>query len=65
MKKKNKVAVRPLDVREAAAELGVSVKTVRRMIKAGKIRAVDIGAGSVPRWRIMPGQLKKFSGDKR
>lgn len=42
-----------LTVAEVACQLGVSVWTVRRHIDAGHVPdALDVGAGSAPRYRI-------------
>lgn len=44
--------MRFLTVEEAAAELKVSRRHIDRMIKAGKLKATDIGLGSNHVWRI-------------
>lgn len=44
---------RMLTVSEAAERLGVSPRTVRRQIAAGRVpEAEDVGAAGVPRYRI-------------
>lgn len=43
-------------VKEVADLLKVSEVTVRRWIKEGELRAIDIGKG----WRISPGDLDAF-----
>lgn len=43
-------------VKELAELLKVSEVTVRRWIKDGELRAIDIGKG----WRISPGDLEAF-----
>jgi excisionase family DNA binding protein len=41
----------------AALVLGISDRTVRRMIAKGKLAARDIGAGRVPRYVVNPNAL--------
>ena len=43
-------------VKEVAGLLKVSEVTVRRWIRDGELRAIDIGKG----WRIGPGDLRAF-----
>jgi excisionase family DNA binding protein len=45
---------------EAAYTLGVSDRTVRRLIRAGKLRAKNIGAGKVPRYAVSREDVETF-----
>lgn len=38
----------------------VSLRTLMRLIAAGRIRAVNIGAGSVPRWALAEAEIVRF-----
>ena len=51
--------------KEVAAELGISVKTVLRMIAAHVLPAVDFGRGQVPRWRVARADLAAFLASRR
>lgn len=50
--------------------LPLSGKTVLRLIKSGRLKAVNVGAGSVkPRWRVRMDDVREFmrsrtAGDK-
>lgn len=49
--------------KEVAGLLGVSLKTVRRMIRGGRLKAIDISFGEQakrPSWRIAEVDLKEF-----
>lgn len=52
--------VRLLTIQEAATYLHVSIKTVRRFIECGKLKASKIGA----QWRIHPKDLKEMFEQK-
>ena len=43
-----------------ARQLGVDSHKVLRWIASGQLRAVNVGDGSRPRWRIMPDDLQAF-----
>jgi excisionase family DNA binding protein len=45
---------------QAAAELGVSPRTIRRLVLAGEIPAFTVGAGSIRHYRITPHALKSY-----
>lgn len=47
--------------RRVAEELSVSVRTIHRHRINGKIRAVNVGAGSKPRWRFDPNTIRAFA----
>jgi excisionase family DNA binding protein len=47
-------AVPGLSIQEAAAELGISVNTVRRQVKAGRIRAEKVTTPSGYVYRVFP-----------
>lgn len=50
--------------KEAGALLGVSHDTVNRWVKAGRIRAVNVSAGThKPRFRVREDDLLKFIDD--
>jgi len=55
-----------LTTRDAATHLGMPVKTVRRLIRTGALRAVDVATTAdtstahSPRWRIRPTDLDRF-----
>lgn len=44
----------------AAALLGISIDTVRRMIKDGRLRAVKWGDASQARWRIPADEITRL-----
>jgi len=44
--------VRHFKAREYAEQIGVAVDTVYGWIQAGDLRAVNVGAGRRPTWRI-------------
>jgi excisionase family DNA binding protein len=55
------VQSRPLlTVSEVADRLSVSIRTVRRRIEAGEIRAVRLGSGPQPPVRIDPAELESW-----
>lgn len=57
------VAVRHLTVAQAAARLGCSSETVRRLVMSRKLRALDISAGRCGRrrrFRIRQADLEAF-----
>lgn len=50
-----------LTIKQAAELSGVSIKTIRRALKGGKIQAFNVGKGKVyPRWRIFVSELSKL-----
>lgn len=50
-----------LSIEQAAAELAVSTKTIRRRIEDGSIRAVNVGATDArPSWRIRRADLSAW-----
>jgi excisionase family DNA binding protein len=50
-----------MTIREAAAHLGVSEKTVRRCIAAGQLKPTNVGAGTkVARWMVRRQELDAF-----
>lgn len=60
------VATRPeaISIQRAAVVLGVSEKTIRRMIKAQKLEAVRVGVGE-KLWRIPIDAIKKLRDRRR
>jgi excisionase family DNA binding protein len=48
----------PLSV--VAEQLGVSIDTVRRLIRGKELRAVDLSTGRVPRWYVPEDELARF-----
>lgn len=54
-----------LTVASAAERLTTSPDHVLNLIRAGKIKAVNVGRGlKRPRWRIAPEALKQFTGGR-
>lgn len=52
-----------LKVKDIAEELGVSLKTIYRLIEEGKLRAINIAPGSkLPIYRIEEQELQDFIG---
>jgi len=52
---------RLLTVADAAERLGIAVAVVLAHIRAGRLRASNVGLGSVrPRWRIRGEDLEEF-----
>jgi excisionase family DNA binding protein len=49
-----------LTLDQAADRLGLSRKTVLRLVKAGKLPAVNVGTGNRPNYRIDPVTLAEF-----
>jgi excisionase family DNA binding protein len=49
--------------REAAALLACSIQTVTRLIRAGRLRATDIGLGRLRYYRISLADLRQFQAD--
>jgi excisionase family DNA binding protein len=47
-------------ISEIAQMLKVHDRTVLRLIKAKKLKAVNVGAGKNAHWRIFEGQYLKF-----
>jgi len=47
--------------REAGQILGIHQSTVNRLINQRKIHAVNVGAASIPRWRIPHKSLELFA----
>ena len=43
-----------------ARQLGVDAHKVLRWIASGELRAVNVGDGTRPRWRIMADDLRAF-----
>ena len=43
-----------------AKRLGVGVHKVLRWIASGQLRAINVGDGTRPRWRIMADDLQAF-----
>lgn len=54
-----------LNVKEAAADLGVSVDQVKKLITSGELPAVDVGIASRSFWRIAQADLDKWVEDRR
>lgn len=48
-----------LNIRQVARELNVSEKTVSKLIKSGKIKAVRVGN----QWRISEEEVKRLKGE--
>lgn len=49
-----------ITVQDAALEVACSPGTIRRLIEAGRLPAVDIGTGTKARWRIHRDDLLKI-----
>lgn len=49
-----------LTVSEVAERLGVSIWTVRRLVRAGELPATDVGAGQAIVWRISESAVTRF-----
>lgn len=51
-----------LSVSQVAKALGISAKSVRRLIHSGRLRAKDVSTqpGKRPYWRIHPSWLEQF-----
>ncbi|HWE95457.1 MAG TPA: helix-turn-helix domain-containing protein [Tepidisphaeraceae bacterium] len=49
--------------REAAALLACSIQTVTRLIRAGRLRATDIGLGRLRHYRISLADLREFQAN--
>ena len=47
-----------------AKRLNISLRTVYRLISAGEIKAVNVGAGTIPQWRVPENVVNAFL-DKR
>ena len=43
--------------------LGCSYRRVLHLIEEGRIRAVNIGSGKRPSWRIYDGELQRFMAE--
>lgn len=43
-----------------AKNLGINVHKILAWIKSGELRAVNLGNGNRPRWRILPDDLELF-----
>lgn len=53
----------PMSTKDVAAAIGVTPWQVRKLINAGELRAIDMGAGAGgngTRWRIEPEDLRAF-----
>jgi predicted site-specific integrase-resolvase len=48
------------NTQRVAAEIGVSIRTVHRYRRTGKLRGVNVGAGSKPRWRFDANAVRSF-----
>lgn len=59
------MSTQALSIAQAAEELGVSTRTIRRFIKAGKLKAELINGTFGPEYRIreIPAELKKGTGE--
>lgn len=53
-----------ISVAEAAFEVDCSAGTIRRLIVAGRLPAVDIGTGSKGRWRIRRADLVRIESQR-
>lgn len=53
-----------ISVAEAAFEVDCSAGTIRRLILAGRLPAVDIGTGSKARWRIRRSDLVRIESQR-
>lgn len=53
-----------ISVAEAACEVDCSAGTIRRLILAGHLPAVDIGTGSKARWRIRRDDLVRIDSQR-
>jgi|GEM_PF-5693747 len=49
-----------LTLPQAAEELGVSLATARRLVRAGKLRAVKVQSDDRTRWEVPPGAVEEF-----
>lgn len=54
-----------LNVKEAAADLGVSVDQVKKLIQSGELPAVDVGIASRSFWRIAQDDLDAWLAGRR
>lgn len=46
--------------KELAKMLSVSHRTVLKLIKSGKLRALNVGAGERPIYKILDGEYQRF-----
>ncbi|WP_068482735.1 helix-turn-helix domain-containing protein [Pseudoclavibacter helvolus] len=53
-----------ISVAEAAFEVDCSAGTIRRLILAGRLPAVDIGTGSKARWSIRRDDLVRIDSQR-
>lgn len=53
-------AVRLYSVKAAAELLSLSTMTVRRRIDSGELRAVHVGGGDKPRFRVRADDLQEY-----
>lgn len=51
-----------LTIRQAARQLGVSEKTIRRYIKSGTLDKIIVQGQNGPEYRILPASLEKLGG---
>lgn len=49
-----------LTLSDVATRLGISADSVRRLIDAGRLEAVNVSAGQRKRWRVDPAALERF-----
>lgn len=49
-----------MTVKDAAIQLGVNPKTVRRWIQSGKLQAEKVATGNVIEWMISEEEVEKF-----
>lgn len=49
--------------RQAAALLACSIQTITRLIRAGRLKATDIGLGRLRHYRISLADLRQFQAD--
>lgn len=54
-----------LNVKEAAADLGVSVDQVKKLITSGELPAVDVGIATRSFWRIAQADLDAWLEKRR
>ena len=54
-----------MNVKDAAADLGVSVDQVKKLITSGELPAVDVGIASRSFWRIAQSDLDAWLEKRR
>ena len=51
--------------REVAGRLKVSTRTAQRLIKSGRLPAINVGSAARPRWRVTADDLAAFVNASR